>query len=153
MEDGKISFKALTRFSAGMGDLVVNVATWARAWTPASVRPEPCGKTFSPVTRPIAEASVPWMVAASGCTCHPENSEPSYARTSLRLRMRIAWSFPQLHTETLAKLCKFDAVSWSTPRVPGVASAILLHSTWWSTTKRTTLPGLDKNETRAGCFA
>src|ERR1700730_2186225 len=108
-----MSFNALTRFCAGMDDSVVNVATWARACTPASVRPEPCGKTFSPVTRPIAEASVPWMVAASGCTCHPENSEPSYANTSLRLRMRMPGVLARLHVKTVASLCKFDAVSWS----------------------------------------
>jgi len=87
-----MSFKAFTKFAGGMGDSAANVATWPRACTPASVRPEPCGKTFSPVTRPIAEARVPWIVAASGCTCHPENSEPSYARRSLILRMRMVCS-------------------------------------------------------------
>ena len=35
------------------------VATCASACTPASVLPDPCGSTFSPVTRPMAEASVP----------------------------------------------------------------------------------------------
>ena len=45
---GKTSFKATTRFPAGMGDWVVKVATWPRACTPASVRPEPWGRTFSP---------------------------------------------------------------------------------------------------------
>jgi hypothetical protein len=51
------------------------------------VRPDPWGKTFSPVTRPIAEANVPCTVIASGCTCQPAKSDPSYDKTSLKLRM------------------------------------------------------------------
>jgi hypothetical protein len=61
----------------GTEDSVTNVITCASACTPASVRPEPCGNTFSPVIRPMAEASVPCTVLASGCTCQPENSAPS----------------------------------------------------------------------------
>jgi len=72
-----MSFNALRKFSVGTGEEVENVATWASACTPASVRPDPWGKTFSPVNRLMAEASVPWMVAASGCTCQPEKSVPS----------------------------------------------------------------------------
>ena len=62
------------------------VATWASACTPASVRPEPWGSTFSPVKRPMAEASVPCTVFRPGCTCQPAKSAPSYERISLRFR-------------------------------------------------------------------
>ena len=67
----------MTRFSGGMGDCVPKLATWPRACTPASVRPEPWGRMFSPVTRPMANANAPWTVADPGWTCHPENSVPS----------------------------------------------------------------------------
>src|SRR5215468_1164302 len=81
-----MSFSAFWKFSVGTGENVTNVTFCASACTPASVRPEPCGNTFSPVIRPMAKASVPCTVAASGCTCHPENSDPSYERINLRFR-------------------------------------------------------------------
>src|SRR5258708_36257571 len=82
-----MSFRAFRKFSVGIGDPVENELTCASACTPASVRPDPCGRTFWPVNRPIAEASVPWIVAASGCSCQPEKSVPSYASVNLRLRL------------------------------------------------------------------
>ena len=59
MEAGKRSFNALRKFWLGTADAVAKLATWASACTPASVRPEPCGNTVSPVNRPIAKANVP----------------------------------------------------------------------------------------------
>src|SRR5262249_22801068 len=59
------------------------------AWPPASVRPDPCGKTFSPVNRPITVASVPCTLGASGCTCQPQKSVPSYDRINFKFRMKF----------------------------------------------------------------
>jgi hypothetical protein len=43
---------------------------------------------------------VPCTVTASGCTCQPANSEPSYERISLRLRIR---SFNSCSRESRAR--------------------------------------------------
>lgn len=72
-----MSFRATTIFSVGIGYSEDNDATCARACTPASVRPEPCGSTLSPVIRFQASANVPCTLGRSGCTCQPLNSEPS----------------------------------------------------------------------------
>ena len=42
------------------------LATWARAWTPASVRPEPWGRTRSPTVRWMASERRPWTVGRLG---------------------------------------------------------------------------------------
>ena len=55
----------------GDGAASEKVATWARAWTPVSVRPEPWGRTVSPVMRWMAWASVPCMVGRLGWICQP----------------------------------------------------------------------------------
>ncbi len=71
MEGGEERLSARSRLAGGMGAARRKLATWPRAWTPASVRPEPCGRTSSPVIRLRAAASVPWTVGSLGCTCQP----------------------------------------------------------------------------------
>ena len=59
MLGGRQRLRARCRLAAGMGAAREKLATWARAWTPASVRPEPWGRTRSPVVRWMASESRP----------------------------------------------------------------------------------------------
>src|SRR5579862_2955446 len=87
-----MSLRARIQFSTGIAEAVAKLTTWASACTPASVRPDPWGSTFSPLKRPMAEASAPCTVVRPGCTCQPAKSAPSYERISLRLRTFISSS-------------------------------------------------------------
>jgi hypothetical protein len=88
MDIGRMSFSAITRLGAGIGESVWKLATCARAWTPASVRPEPCSTASWRMTRATASATVPWTVITPGWVCHPAKSVPSYAITNLKLRAK-----------------------------------------------------------------
>src|SRR5439155_1204608 len=65
-------------------------AVWRSAWTPASVRLAPVTRTSAPRKRRAASRTAPWTVGASGWTCQPWKSLPSYARTRRTVRIPIA---------------------------------------------------------------
>src|SRR5215468_2983664 len=79
-------FRPRRRPSAGMRVEVRKLATWARACTPASVRPAPRRSTGSCTILPMASSTVSWTVRAFGCRCQPAKSVPSNSSTSRRLR-------------------------------------------------------------------
>jgi len=64
-------------------------ATCCSAWTPASVRPDPCTVTVSSATKLTAAASVSWTLRPDSWLCQPMKSVPSYSSPSAILGM--AW--------------------------------------------------------------
>ena len=57
--------------------VVISVATWPRACTPASVRPAKEMRWDSPVNSTTAASSTSWTVRRAGCACDPAKSVPS----------------------------------------------------------------------------
>ena len=56
---------------AVIGVGVVKLATWARAWAPRSVRPEPWTAVRKSRTSVIACSSAAWIVGRSRLRCQP----------------------------------------------------------------------------------
>src|SRR6185436_16321190 len=78
-------FKATGARSGGGPAVALMLATWASAWTPASVRPATArpvqpGKTWSSAVR-----SAPSTVRCPGWTAQPAKSVPSYSSVSLKV--------------------------------------------------------------------
>ena len=125
------SFSAMTRFSGGMGDWVAKVATWPRACTPASVRPEPWGKTFSPVTRSMAEASVPWIVAAPGLDLPSGELRAVIGQDQFEIAHAIVWSLPGWRLSSNRGCNSLQSFTWrseAASQSQAAVSAILFHS-------------------------
>jgi len=157
IDGGRMSFRAFTNWLAVWAIQIAKVATWPRACTPASVRPEPCGKTFSPVTRPIAEARGP------GLSAHPAvfasqnklravicQKEPEIAHED---RPELAPQLRENSFRVLAKLMQPAVLRLS--RGACVSYTVAFHSA--VDMKCGALPtkhtGYTKNETWARCFA
>ncbi len=60
-----------------MDAVVLRLATWRSACTPASVRLAPTTRVGAPRIRSHPPATSPWMVGRPGWYCQPWNSVPS----------------------------------------------------------------------------
>src|SRR2546422_7834696 len=86
MASGSSALSPRARRSGAIREAVARLATWAKAWTPASVRLAPVTLTGSPRIRSAAAITSPCTVGRPGCTCQPWKSVPSYARVRRRAR-------------------------------------------------------------------
>ena len=71
MSPGSRVFTARGNRSTGMPEVVRKLATYTRAWTPASVRPAPVTFTGWHTTEDRAFSSVSATEEAFFCTCQP----------------------------------------------------------------------------------
>ena len=78
MSRGVIPFSRRSR-SPGTSAAVAKLATWPRAWTPASVRPATVSATGSRRIVSSAVSSSAWTVRRPGWLAQPEKPEPSYS--------------------------------------------------------------------------
>lgn len=58
---GEVACRPMRKREAGMRELVLKLAIWPRAWTPASVRPEDSTVVCSPVIWRTARSILAWM--------------------------------------------------------------------------------------------
>src|SRR5262245_2102980 len=68
---------------SGIGRSVRKLATWPRAWTPASVRDAPTTRVSCCSSCASAASRWPCTVGPFVCRCQPDSAVPSYSTTSL----------------------------------------------------------------------
>ena len=72
MSCGIVALSPSTSFPGRIRCRSVKVATWPRAWTPASVRPDPSSSTSSPVIFLIAFSMTSWIASPFFCVSQPQ---------------------------------------------------------------------------------